>query len=213
MLNQEQKIGFLLLSTFREENLSKYTIQNLRGRLYIYEMISTDNFQELETNRLHLRRLVETDWEMIRYLRSDKEVNQFVKRQPAETKEKALAFIAKTNDDIDQGKLCQWCIAWNNSPVMIGNICLWNFSHDRKTAEVGYDLSPEFQGRGIMDEAMKAVINFGFNQLKLDLIEAFTNKQNESSKKLLLKNHYKWNASRMDPDDLDNIIYELHKPR
>jgi len=172
-------------------------------------MTTTDNFQELETNRLILRRLEETDWEMILYLRSDKEVNKFVNRQSAETKEKALAFIARTNNDIKKGQLFQWCISLKNSPAMIGNIVLWNFSKDRKTAEVGYDLSPEFQGKGIMDEAMKAVLDFGFNQLKLEMVEAFTSKLNESSKKLLLRNHFKRNASRKDSADEDNIIYEL----
>ncbi|MCK0191497.1 GNAT family N-acetyltransferase [Arenibacter sp. F20364] len=184
----------------------------MNGRKYIYEMISTDNFQELETNRLLLRRLEESDWPMIRYLRSDKEVNKYVNRQSAETKEKALAFIAKTNKGISNGQLYQWCISLKNSPAMIGNICLWNFSQDRKTAEMGYDLSPEFHSRGIMDEAMKAVLNFGFNQLNLGLIEAFTSKRNESSKKLLLRNNFEWNAGRNDPDDLDNLIYELNRP-
>ena len=94
---------------------------------------------------------------------------------------------------------------------MIGNICLWNLSEDCKTAELGYDLIPEYQGEGIMDEAVKAVLHFGFNQLKLELVEAFTSKQNESSKKLLLRNQFVWNASRKDPENDDNIIYELHK--
>lgn len=174
-------------------------------------MTLKNNFQELETHRLLLRGLEETDWEMIRYLRSDKEVNKFVKRQPAETKEKALAFIAKTTTGISSGLLYQWCITIKNSPVMIGNICLWNLSEDRKTAEMGYDLSPAYQGRGIMDEAVKAVLHFGFNQLELELVEAFTSKQNESSKKLLLRNQFVWNASRKDPENDDNIIYVLHK--
>jgi len=174
-------------------------------------MTLKNNFQELETNRLLLRRLVETDWEMIRYLRSDKEVNKFVKRQPAETKEKALAFIVKTTIGISSGLLYQWCITIKNSPAMIGNICLWNLSEDCKTAELGYDLIPEYQGEGIMDEAVKAVLHFGFNQLKLELVEAFTSKQNESSKKLLLRNQFVWNVSRKDSENEDNIIYELHK--
>lgn len=183
----------------------------LNRRLYIYGMIGTDNFQELETTRLLLRKLVETDWQMIRYLRSDREVNKFVKRPSAETKDKALAFIARTNNGIKSGLLYQWCISMKNSPAMIGNICLWNFSEDCKTAEMGYDLSPDFQGRGIMDEAMKAVLDYGFNQLKLNLVEAFTNYQNESSKKLLIRNHFTWNKTRKDPDDEDNVIYELDK--
>ena len=47
--------------------------------------------------------------------------------------------------------------------------------------------------------------------LELDLIEAFTSKRNESSKKLLLRNNFKWNGSRNDPDDPDNLIYEIYK--
>ena len=174
-------------------------------------MNSNVNFQELETNRLHLRWLVDADWPMIRYLRSDKEVNKFVKRQSAETKEKALAFIAKTINDINKGQLYQWSISTKISPTMIGNICLWNFSPDYKTAEMGYDLSPEFQGQGIMNEAMKAVLNFGFNKLHLDKIEAFTNYQNESSKRLLMKNQFIWNGQRNDPEDMENMIFEIFK--
>ncbi len=174
-------------------------------------MIKADKFQELETNRLLLRRLEETDWEMISYLRSDKVVNKFVNRQSAETKEKALAFIAKTNTDINNGRLYQWCISLKNSPAMIGNICLWNLSHDYKTAEMGYDLSPEFQGLGLMNEAVMKVLDFGFNKLHLDKIEAFTNYKNESSKKLLIKNQFIWNEKRKDPDDGGNVIYEIYK--
>ena len=174
-------------------------------------MNSNVNFQELETDRLHLRWLVDADWPMIRYLRSDKEVNKFVKRKSAETKEKALAFIAKTINDVNKGQLYQWCISTKSSPTMIGNICLWNFSQDYKTAEMGYDLSPEFQGQGIMNEAMKAVLCFGFNTLHLDKIEAFTNYQNESSKRLLLKNRFIWNGQRNDPEDMENMIFEIFK--
>ena len=76
---------------------------------------------------------------------------------------------------------------------------------------MGYDLSPIFQGQGIMNEATMKVLDFGFNKLHLDKIEAFTNKQNERSKKLLFRNNFKWNTSRIDTDDLDNLIYEIYK--
>jgi ribosomal-protein-alanine N-acetyltransferase len=39
---------------------------------------------------------------------------------------------------------------------------------------VGYNLSPEFQNKGVMSEALNYIIDFGFNELKLDSIEAFT---------------------------------------
>ena len=35
---------------------------------------------------------------------------------------------------------------------MIGSICLWNFTDNQKSAEIGYDLSPKYQRKGIMNE-------------------------------------------------------------
>jgi [ribosomal protein S5]-alanine N-acetyltransferase len=43
-------------------------------------------FAEIETERLLLRRLRPSDWKVVSYLRSDKEVNAFVKRPIAAKK-------------------------------------------------------------------------------------------------------------------------------
>lgn len=169
------------------------------------------HFPEIKTERLVLRKPMKSDWKMISYLRSDKEVNKLVNRPSAETKEKALDFIARTNDGIENQSLFYWCITKSNDPTMIGSICLWNFSQDRKTAEIGYDLSPEFQQMGIMNEAMKCVLEFGFNTLHLNLIEAFTHHNNERSKKVLIRNNFKLNNKRIDKEDKDNIIFENKK--
>ncbi|MFT5915664.1 MAG: ribosomal-protein-alanine N-acetyltransferase [Bacteroidia bacterium] len=70
--------------------------------------MKSSQFPTIETERLVLRRLVESDWRMISYLRSDKEVNQFVERSSAESKEKALGFISKTNLEIENNALLYW---------------------------------------------------------------------------------------------------------
>lgn len=50
-------------------------------------------FKEIETERLHLRKLKESDWEVISFLRTDPDVNAFVQRPPAPDKKSALAFL------------------------------------------------------------------------------------------------------------------------
>jgi ribosomal-protein-alanine N-acetyltransferase len=50
-------------------------------------------------------------------------------------------------------------ITENGANQMIGSICLWNFQQT-KTAEVGFDLNPKFQGKGIMSELLKCIIQF-----------------------------------------------------
>ena len=52
--------------------------------------MTNNNFTELETDRLLLTRLKTSDWKMISFLRSDQEVNKFVKRSSAATQEEAL---------------------------------------------------------------------------------------------------------------------------
>ncbi len=84
-----------------------------------------------------------------------------------------------------------------------------NFSENYKTAEVGCDLNPKFQAKGIMSEALKAVIEMGFKGFKLDKIEAFTHRDNESSKKLLEKNGFSFIENRTGLDNEANRIFEL----
>ena len=86
---------------------------------------------------------------------------------------------------------------------------MWNFSKDYKTAEVGYDLNPNFQKKGVMSEALNSVVNFGFIELYIDRIEAFTHIQNENSKKLLVKNGFSIIEYRKDNNDLSNVVFEI----
>lgn len=166
---------------------------------------------EIKTERLLLRKMNESDWEMVSYLRTDKIVNQFIKRPTADTKEKALEHITRINKNIENGLSYNWCISKINNPKMMGTICLWNFSEDKKTAELGYDLNPEYHQKGVMTEALKSIVSFGFNQLNLDKIEAFTQQNNIPSRSLLEKNYFTWNKERKDKDNDLNIVYELDK--
>ncbi|MDR5589905.1 GNAT family N-acetyltransferase [Christiangramia sp. SM2212] len=166
-------------------------------------------FPEIVTPRLVLREPRMEDWTVISYLRSDKEVNRFVNRSCAGTREKAIEFIQKCLDDINRDKLINWFICLKEDRRMIGTICLWNISKDRKTAEIGYDLHTTFHGFGLMNEAMKAVLKYGFDEMNLQLIEAFTHELNTRSLNLLNRNNFKWNKDRVDTENDDNVIYEL----
>lgn len=172
-------------------------------------------FPKIKTERLVLRKIEETDYDIILFLRSDKTVSKFIERpENRKTKNKtdAIKFIKEINEANKKNESISWGITLKNNPEIVGTICLWNFSSDHKIAEVGYDLSPAFQRKGIMDEALKNVINFGFTKLNLSKIEAFTHKENESSIKLLIKNRFQFIKNRKDEDNSNNIIFEIEKP-
>ncbi len=169
-------------------------------------------FPEIETERLVLRQLIPSDAAVIQFLRSDPEVNKFIVRPTAETLEDALAFIKKVNTGIENNENIYWCIANKLAPSkMLGSISLWHFSEDKLTGEVGYDLHTDSQAKGIMTEALKAVLNYGFKDLQLQTIEAYTQFENKASIKLLKKQGFNLLPDRKDEGFPKNIIFSLKK--
>ena len=81
----------------------------------------------------------------------------------------------------------------------------------------GYALHPDQQGKGLMQEAMTAVLEYGFKIMKLHSIEANVNPNNLSSIKLLVRNnfvreaYYKENYF-FDGKFYDSAIYSLLRP-
>lgn len=170
-------------------------------------------FPLLETERLVLRKLVETDNAAILFLRSDERVNQYIKRPRQKTLEDATTYIAKISKGILHNESIMWAITIKSTSKLIGTVCLWNFSSDKKMAELGYELHPDFQRQGLMTETIRKVIDYAFKELTIELIEAFTNRNNAPSIKLLSKNGFRLEPERVDEGNLANAIYSLTKPK
>lgn len=67
----------------------------------------------------------------------------------------------------------------------IGTICLWNFNLDRSCAEFGFELFPEYQGKGYMSEALQQLLDVSRRQLGLSRVEAWTHPENLPAQRLL----------------------------
>ncbi|MBQ1820824.1 MAG: GNAT family N-acetyltransferase [Clostridia bacterium] len=83
------------------------------------------------------------------------------------------------------------------------------------TRELGYVLHPDFWGKGIMTEAAKAVIRFGFTELKLDSIRVVHNVINHRSKHVIQKCGFRYdgtlrrNTRRVDGSLSDDCTYSM----
>jgi len=175
-------------------------------------------FPALQTERLSLRKLSLDDANEIFFLRSDESVNKFMERTRAASLEDAHNFINKTNHEIENNQCVDWAITFKDDSRLIGSICFWNISIEENKAEVGYELLPDFQGKGIAQEALSAVIVFGFEVMKLKTIEAYTHKENLQSTKLLEKFNFKRDLdseSKIDftVDNPNTVVFVLRKER
>ena len=136
-------------------------------------------FPEIKTNRLLLRRMTNDDAPQLLFLRSDDRVMQYIGREKTKTVEEAAGFIEKINASVDNNEAIMWGIALAENPgTLIGTICYWNIQKDHYRAEIGYILHPDHWNKGLMKEAIKAVIDHGFNEMKLHSIEGHINPAN-----------------------------------
>ena len=166
-------------------------------------------FPKLETERLILRQLTEDDTQEIFFLRTDEGVNLYIERPRPKNINDARKFILKINNGIKQNEMIDWAITLKDAHNLIGTICLWNFSKDKTRAEVGFELKPEYQGQGIMNEALEIILEFGFKTVALTSIDAYTHYDNLNSIKLLKKNGFEKNSKLKDNENPNNIIFTI----
>lgn len=148
-------------------------------------------FPQLRTERLVLRQVTGSDVNEIFFLRSDERVLAFLGRAPAEDPAEALAHIRRTQALEGNDEAITWGITFPADDKLIGTLCFWNISWAHFRAEIGYALHPDHQKKGIMQEAMRVVLQFGFDSMNLHSVEARTDPRNEGSIRLLEKNNFR----------------------
>jgi ribosomal-protein-alanine N-acetyltransferase len=171
-------------------------------------------FPVLETDRLLLRRIKPSDAGQIFKLRSDPDTMKFIPRPIARTIEDAQNHYELIDSKIEANSGINWAICLKSDSEMIGIIGHFLIKPEHYRAEMGYMLLPEFQGQGIVSEAIAAVIDYGFKMMKLHSIEAIIDPENHASARVLEKNgflkeaHLKENEF-YDGRFLDTVIYSL----
>ncbi len=165
-------------------------------------------FPILTTERLTLRQLSTDDRQNIFALRSDTEINKYLDREPSKTIDDAISFISKINENIKNNNSIYWVITLTETKTFVGTICLFDFSNEENSCEIGYELMTKFQGQGIMKEATEEVIDYAFQTLEFQKIVAFTHNGNQNSTKLLAKLNF-LKSQETDKESTDFSIFTL----
>ena len=148
--------------------------------------VNFNPFPELQTERLSLRRTCADDVNNLFELRSNEEVMKYIETGKALTTNDAIVHLEKIEDGLNSNSGISWAITLHNTPSqLIGVIGLWRLIKEHYRAEIGYTLLPQYWRKGIMAEAIKAVMEYGFSDMKLHSIEAQINPENIASAKLL----------------------------
>lgn len=171
-------------------------------------------FPVIETERLLLRRITNDDVNEVFELRSNPETMKFIPRPLVKDNEDALLHIAMIEEKIETNIGINWAITLKDNPKLLGIIGYYRMQPENYRAEIGYMLSPDFHGKGIIPEAVNALLKYGFENLKLHSIEAVIDPENYASEKVLqkcgfVKEAHLREAEFWEGKFLDKVIYSL----
>ena len=165
-------------------------------------------FPNLSTNRLKLRSFEKEDASSLFETRAFPKNSVFLDRSPYKNRQEADAFIDKIMDGVKKNKWINWSITLKDNPRMVGSICLWNLDEEKATGELGYEMHPDFQGKGIMTESIDKIIEYGFGKMNLKKIEAVPHQDNAVSIRVLQKFNFKY-IKNLNGDNAHLALYEL----
>lgn len=140
------------------------------------------DFPQLETERLVLRVLTADDAAAVHRHFSDEAVTRHMDIDVCASVAEARAIIAFHVEDSG----CRWGLFEKPNGALVGTCGYHCWRRGRRpSAEIGFDLGRSHWGRGLMQEALRSVIRFGFAAMALHRIDAEVEPGNARSIALL----------------------------
>lgn len=144
--------------------------------------------KRLETDRLILRRFVIEDAEdMYRNWASDSEVTKFLTWPTHSSVDATRWLLEKWIANYSEGGYFNWAIEYKQNGQVIGNISVVKLNEAIEAADIGYCMSRSLWGNGIMPEALKAVLDFLFEEAELNRVAACHDVNNPKSGRVMDK--------------------------
>lgn len=148
------------------------------------------NLETLETNRLLLKALTPAD---IKYIFENNSKPQIKNILGHRTEEDYLKEEYKHLNGYSsyKSRFITFLLTDKASNQIIGRCSIHNWYAEHNRAEVGYHMQDEsYKRKGLMTEALGAVIQYGFNKLNLQRLEAVVGAQNIPSLRLMEKYNF-----------------------
>jgi [ribosomal protein S5]-alanine N-acetyltransferase len=147
---------------------------------------SSTSFPNLETERFWLRQATQKDAEAILAVFSDPNVTRFHNLDTFTHLDEAIGVIERRTSGFETRRGIRWEIARKPDNYPIGS-CGLTWDREANAAEVGYELASQFWRKGIMSEALRAILNYGFEIRGVKFVIARIMLENVASRRLLEK--------------------------
>lgn len=135
----------------------------------------------LATARLDLRPLALSDGDAVFALRSDPIVQRYGSHPAWTERRTAVDYIERNMRAMAAGTDAQFAIVRRADAVVVGTCTLYQLDAQCRLAQLGYALRAAEWGRGYAAEAVTALLDWGFDALELNRVEADVDPRNAPS--------------------------------
>ncbi len=139
----------------------------------------------LDTARLRLRTVQRSDLEQIYLLHSDSRAMRYWSFAAWTEQQQALDWFEQRRRMGERDEVWPWAITLTGADELVGIVTLFATNRLQQRAETGYQLHPSQWGQGYAQEALRAVLGYGFDALDLRRVEADIDPRNAPSCRLV----------------------------
>lgn len=142
----------------------------------------------LETARLQLRLLSQADFDFYYRLQSDPDTMRYIRPpepDPAMVRARIDTLMEYAQNNPGLGSMIAF---WKETPEPVATCVLRHVDYQPENdLELGYVITPAFQGRGLATEIARALADYAFRCFPAPKVVAVTDPENIVSQKVLLK--------------------------
>ena len=143
-------------------------------------------FPSLQTERLQLREILPADAPALLAIHGDAQAMRHFGTDPLQTLDEAerlVATFAGWRSLPNPG--VRWGLARVEDGQLVGSCGLFKWNRGWQVCSLGYELAQSAWGQGLMSEALRAALDWGFEHMGLRRVEAQVHPDNAASLRLL----------------------------
>lgn len=171
-----------------------------------------EKFPELNTPRLLLRELGAADADALFAIHSDAEAMQWFGTDTMTERRQAEQLIASfASWRLAANPGTRWGIQRRDSGQLIGSCGLFKWNRNWRSCSLGCELARSAWGQGFMQEALHAIIAWGFAKMQLNRIEAQINPENHASWRMAEKLGFRQEGTLLEAGYWNDKFHDLRQ--
>ena len=174
--------------------------------MFSFHLLSNTNYmlnhlgtQTIITERLTLRPFTyEDNHDMLTYWVSDPQVQSLYSEPIYTTTQAVKELLDKYIGGYEKPDYYRWAIIEKESNICIGQIAIFLVDNKNHFCEIEYALGRQFHRRGYATEAVKAILDFSFNEVNFHKMQVCHKEGNVASQGVIKKCNFTYEGTLRD---------------